>query len=54
MPMVFNTNLLDLYEFLLLPFHFNSTPNISITPDIRMTNLLAIGHLQSFPNYFQL
>jgi hypothetical protein len=46
--MVANSNLLDLYEFLLLPIHFNFALNISITPDVRQTNLLAIGHSQSF------
>jgi len=46
-PMVSNSNLLDLYKFLLLPIHFNFATNISITPDIRPTNLLAFGYLQS-------
>jgi hypothetical protein len=43
-----NSNLLDLYEFRPLPIHFNFTSNISISPDIGQTNLLAIGHSQSF------
>ncbi len=47
-PMVSNANLLNLYEFLPLPIHFNFTANISITPDVRPTNLLTIGHSQSF------
>jgi hypothetical protein len=47
-PMVSNANLLNLYEFLPLPIHFNFTTNISIMPDVRSTNLLAIGHSQSF------
>jgi hypothetical protein len=47
-PMVANSNLLDLYEFLPLPIHFNFASNISITPDVGQTNLLAIGHSQSF------
>jgi hypothetical protein len=47
-PMVANSNLLDLYEFLPLPIHFDFTANISITPDVGQTNLLAIGHSQSF------
>ncbi len=47
-PMVANSNLLDLYEFLRLPIHFNFASNISITPDVRQTKLLAIGHSQSF------
>jgi hypothetical protein len=48
-PMVANSNLLNLYdEFLPLPVHFNFATNISITPDVGQTNLLAIGHSQSF------
>jgi hypothetical protein len=46
--MVANSNLLNLYEFLLLPIHFDFAANISITPDVGQTNLLAIGHSQSF------
>ncbi len=33
-PLVSNTNLLELYEFLPLPIHFNFSANISITPDV--------------------
>jgi hypothetical protein len=47
-PMVANSNLLNLYEFLPLPIYFNFTTNISITPDVGPTNLLTIGHSQSF------
>jgi hypothetical protein len=47
-PMVANSNLLNLYEFLPLPIHFDFAANISITPDVGQTNLLAIGHSQSF------
>jgi hypothetical protein len=47
-PMVSNTNLLNLYEFLPLLIHFNFATNISITLDVGSTNLLAIGHSQSF------
>jgi len=47
-PIVANSNLLDLYEFLPLPIHFNFASNISITPDVGQTNLLAIVHSQSF------
>jgi hypothetical protein len=32
--MVYNANLVDLYEFLQLPIHFNISANVSITPDI--------------------
>ncbi len=47
-PMVSNTNLLNLYEFLPLPIHFNFATNISITLDVGTMSLLAIGHSQSF------
>ncbi len=47
-PMVANSNLLNLYEFLPVPIHFNFASNISITPDVGPTNHLAIGHSQSF------
>jgi hypothetical protein len=47
-PMVANSNLLNLYEFLPLPIHFDFAANISITPDVGQTNLLAISHSQSF------
>jgi hypothetical protein len=46
-PMVANSNLLNLYEFLPLPIHFHFASNMSITPDVGPTNLLAIGHSQS-------
>ncbi len=47
-PMVANSNLLNLYEFLPLPIHFDFAANISITSDVGQTNLLSIGHSQSF------
>jgi len=47
-PLVSNANLLELYEFLPLPIHFNFSQNISVTPDVRQDNLLAIGHSKSF------
>jgi hypothetical protein len=47
-PMVANSKLLNLYDFLPLLIHFNFTLNISITPDVGPTNLLAIGQSQSF------
>jgi hypothetical protein len=46
-PMVSNTNLLDLYEFLPLPIHFNFSAKVSITPVVSQSNLLASGHLKS-------
>jgi hypothetical protein len=47
-PLVSSTNLLELYEFLPLPIHFNFSSNVSITPDVGQGNLLAIGHSKSF------
>jgi hypothetical protein len=47
-PLVSNANLLELYEFLPLPIHFNFSSNVSITPDVSQNNLLAIGHSKSF------
>jgi len=38
-PMVSDTNLLKLYEFLPLPIHFNFVANISNTLDVGITNL---------------
>jgi len=46
-PIVANSNLLNLYEFLPLPIHFHFASNMSITPDVGPSNLLAIGHSQS-------
>ncbi len=46
-PLVSNANLLELYEFLPLPIHFNFSANVSITPDVGQNNLLAIGHSKS-------
>jgi hypothetical protein len=47
-PPVSNANLLDLYEFLPLLIHFNFSANVSITLDIGLNKLLAIGHSKSF------
>jgi hypothetical protein len=53
-PMVTNSNLLNLYEFLPLPIYFSFATNISITLDVGSMNLLAIGHSPPLSNYFQL
>jgi hypothetical protein len=47
-PVVSKTYLLDLYNFLPLPIYFNVSANVSITPDVGQSNLLAIGHSKSF------
>jgi hypothetical protein len=48
-PLVSNANLLELYEFLPLPIHFNFSSNVSITPDVGQNNLLAIGLFKLSP-----
>jgi hypothetical protein len=47
-PLVSNANLLEIYEFLPLPIHFNFSANVLIPPDVGQYNLLAIGHSKSF------
>jgi len=47
-PLVSNSNLLELYKFLPLPIHFNFTANVYITLDVGQENLIAIGHSKSF------
>jgi hypothetical protein len=51
-PLVSNANLLELYEFLPLPIHSNFSANVSITPDVRLNNLLAIGHSKYFQTIY--
>jgi hypothetical protein len=51
-PLVSNANLLELYEFLPLPIHFNFSSNVSITPDVGQNNLLAIGHSKSLQTIY--
>jgi hypothetical protein len=51
-PLVSNANLLELYKFLPLPIHLNISANVSITPDVGLNNLLAIGHSKSFQTIF--
>jgi hypothetical protein len=50
-PMVSNTNLLNLYKSLSMPIHLNFTANISFTADIGQSNLLAIGRSKSFQTF---
>jgi hypothetical protein len=47
-PLVSNANLLELYEFLPHPIHFNFSSNISIMPDVGQYNILAFGHSKFF------
>jgi hypothetical protein len=43
--------MLNLYEFLPLPIYFNFTTNISITPNVGPTNMLAIFKQFPAPTY---
>ncbi len=46
-PLVMSHNLMPLYEFIPMPVHFNFSGNVSITLDIGINNMFAIGHLES-------
>jgi len=47
-PLVTPHNLMLLYELILLPIHFNFSSNISVTPEVGVTNMIAVGHSQSY------
>jgi len=47
-PLVSPQNLMPLYEFILLPIHINFTGNVSVTPEVRITNTIAVGHSKSY------
>jgi hypothetical protein len=47
-PFVEAENLLPLYEFISLIIYFNFSSNVSIIPDIRKTDLIAIGNTEAF------
>jgi len=47
-PLVTPHNLMPLYEFIPLPIHFNFSRNISIAPEVGATNMIAVGHSQSY------
>ncbi len=47
-PLVTPHNLMPLYEFIPLPVHFNFSGNISITPEVGATNMITVGHSQSY------
>jgi hypothetical protein len=40
-PLVAPHNLMPLYEFILLPVHFNFSSNISVTPEVGADNMIA-------------
>jgi len=35
---------MPLYEFIPLPIHFNFSGNVSITPEVGINNMIAVGH----------
>jgi hypothetical protein len=37
-----------LYEFIPLLVHFNFSGNVSVTPEVGSTNMIAVGHSQSY------
>jgi hypothetical protein len=37
-------NLMPLYKFIPLPIHFNFSGNVSVTPEVGATNMIAVGH----------
>jgi hypothetical protein len=47
-PLVSPQNLMPLYEFISLPIHINFTGNVSVTPEVRITNTIAVGHSKSY------
>ena len=47
-PLVTPHNLMPLYEFIPLPVHFNFSGNVSVTPEVGINNMIAVGHSQSY------
>ncbi len=47
-PLVTPHNLMPLYEFIPLPIYFNFSSNVSVTPEVGTTNMIAVGHSQSY------
>jgi hypothetical protein len=43
-PLIAPHNLMPLYEFILLPVHFNFSGNVSVTPEVGNNNMIAVGH----------
>ncbi len=42
-PLVLPHNLMPLYEFLPLPVHFNFSSNVSVTLEVGINNMIALG-----------
>ncbi|MFN9937872.1 MAG: hypothetical protein ACK56I_00210, partial [bacterium] len=47
-PLVAPHNLMQLYEFIPMPVHFNFSGNVSVTPEVGNNNMIAVGHSQSY------
>jgi hypothetical protein len=47
-PLVTLHNLMPLYEFIPIPVHFNFSGNVSVTPEVGSTNMITVGHSQSY------
>ncbi|MFN9907615.1 MAG: hypothetical protein ACK56F_16075, partial [bacterium] len=47
-PLVAPQNLMQLYEFIPLPVHFNFSSNVSVTPEVGNDNMIAVGHSQTY------
>ncbi len=47
-PLVTPHSLMPLYEFIPLPIHFNFSGNVSVTPEVGTTNMITVGHSQSY------
>jgi hypothetical protein len=47
-PLVAPHNLMPLFKFIPLPVHFNFSGNISVTPEVGVNNMIAVGHSQSY------
>jgi hypothetical protein len=48
LPHVEAKNLLPLYEFISLLIYFNFSSNVSVIPDVRKSDLIAIGNTEAF------
>ncbi len=47
-PLVTPHNLMPLFEIIPLLIHFNFSGNVSVTPEVGATNMIAVGHSQSY------
>jgi uncharacterized coiled-coil protein SlyX len=47
-PLVTPHNLMPLFEFVPLPVYFNFSSNVTVTPDVGINNMIAVGHSESY------